>query len=403
MVTRQRLKKVALWLHKQLGIWLGLLMVLLGLTGSALVFMEDLEPLLYPQQLQPGPPITPSPQLSPDHILKTLEQQLSTGRDKILRLYSPTDKYPIYRAVVTTINEAGKSNGDFYFHYISPHDGKYLGTHLAKTHNPNQWHMPLFRLLLGIHTHLMVGHYGELLIGIVGLFFLLTLLLGYYLWWPNRRQRSASRSSIFAINTNKGSARLLYDLHRQVGFFMGFLLLIACVSGIYLTYPKQSKTITRLLLPYEHTQQTLRQHTITDTGPEQSLSTLLAYVKQRHPDGYNIRYYLQDRDKKKITIALSLPGAINRSEGKTQYHFNSITAEPFGYSHPHTQPAGNQLINWMFPLHNGEAFGLASKILLFITGFTPLLLYITSLLLWYKKWQRQTQRGPWAFVRFLLT
>jgi uncharacterized iron-regulated membrane protein len=42
-------------------------------------------------------------------------------------------------------------------------------------------------------------------------------------------------------------------------------------------------------------------------------------------------------------------------------------------------------LSWLFPLHNGEAFGLTGRWIMFFAGFTPLLLYVTALRMWWLK------------------
>jgi uncharacterized iron-regulated membrane protein len=47
--------------------------------------------------------------------------------------------------------------------------------------------------------------------------------------------------------------------------------------------------------------------------------------------------------------------------------------------------AGERLIEWLFPLHCGEAFGLPGRALVALTGLAPLALYVTGFLRWRQK------------------
>ena len=53
--------------------------------------------------------------------------------------------------------------------------------------------------------------------------------------------------------------------------------------------------------------------------------------------------------------------------------------------------AGDKILNWLHPLHNGEVFGLTGRIIVFISGFVPLILFVTGLLRWQQK-RRAKQR-----------
>jgi uncharacterized iron-regulated membrane protein len=52
-------------------------------------------------------------------------------------------------------------------------------------------------------------------------------------------------------------------------------------------------------------------------------------------------------------------------------------------------PAGEAFLHWQFPLHNGEAFGLPGRLLVFVAGLMPLVLACTGALIW---WQRRRGR-----------
>ena len=48
-------------------------------------------------------------------------------------------------------------------------------------------------------------------------------------------------------------------------------------------------------------------------------------------------------------------------------------------------PAGDRLIAWLFPLHSGEALGLAGRIAWTVFGVAPALLFVTGTWLWWKR------------------
>jgi uncharacterized iron-regulated membrane protein len=51
--------------------------------------------------------------------------------------------------------------------------------------------------------------------------------------------------------------------------------------------------------------------------------------------------------------------------------------------------AGNALLAWLHPLHNGEAFGLIGQWLTVAAGLLPLLLFVTGLMRWRHKARRR--------------
>jgi uncharacterized iron-regulated membrane protein len=51
-------------------------------------------------------------------------------------------------------------------------------------------------------------------------------------------------------------------------------------------------------------------------------------------------------------------------------------------------PAGEVVLHWQFPLHNGEALGLPGRLVVF-GAVTPLLLAVTGTLIWRRKRRRR--------------
>lgn len=47
--------------------------------------------------------------------------------------------------------------------------------------------------------------------------------------------------------------------------------------------------------------------------------------------------------------------------------------------------AGDKFLEWQFPLHTGEAFGLRGRILVCIAGFVPSVLYAKVFIRWRQK------------------
>ncbi|MBM3625505.1 MAG: PepSY domain-containing protein, partial [Alphaproteobacteria bacterium] len=47
--------------------------------------------------------------------------------------------------------------------------------------------------------------------------------------------------------------------------------------------------------------------------------------------------------------------------------------------------AGEKFLEWLFPLHSGEAFGAIGRSVVLAIGLTPLVLYVTGFLRWRQK------------------
>ena len=53
------------------------------------------------------------------------------------------------------------------------------------------------------------------------------------------------------------------------------------------------------------------------------------------------------------------------------------------------ESGGDTILNWLHPLHGGEAFGMAGRLLAFVAGLVPAALFVTGLLRWTRRRQRR--------------
>ncbi len=385
------IKQILFWLHKQAGLWLALFFVILGLTGSALVFMRDIEPVIHADTLLPQKPATYEA-TNADTALAAFKSQDLAKNFRVLRLYLPSNKDNVFRIV--TVNTTKEGRGDFYFHYISPYDATYLGEHLVKTNNVSRWSMPIMRLLLQVHIQLMSGYYGGLLMGMIGLAFFTTSLLGFYLWLPK------NWSKAFTISWRSNLTRLMLDLHKQIGFWAGIVLLLITFTGIYHAFPDQFEKVTMRLLPSNKSEDVVA--TVSVDEPS-SIQSYVDYVGNVYPDAQNMQIFLQNYNKGEIELRVSQPGEINVTEGKTSLAFDVTTGALIRHQRPETTPTAKRFINWMLPLHNGEAFGLLGRIIFAFVGLMPLVLFITGFYVFYKKYRAKSQKGVFSFILAVLS
>jgi uncharacterized iron-regulated membrane protein len=54
-------------------------------------------------------------------------------------------------------------------------------------------------------------------------------------------------------------------------------------------------------------------------------------------------------------------------------------------------PAGDRLLSWLFPLHSGEALGLAGRVAWTGFGLAPMLPFATGLWLWLRRRRRAAE------------
>src|SRR5262245_1202706 len=73
------LRKVAVWGHRYIGLFMTVFLVVAGLTGSLLAFYHELDELLSPGLYQVQPPAAGVRPLDPFELREALQRQLPPG------------------------------------------------------------------------------------------------------------------------------------------------------------------------------------------------------------------------------------------------------------------------------------------------------------------------------------
>ncbi len=69
--------------------------------------------------------------------------------------------------------------------------------------------------MLDLHTHLKLDRFGWNTVGLLGVLLLISCVTGLYLWWPGLK----ALSKTFKLRHQSGMMWLAFDLHRLIGLF----------------------------------------------------------------------------------------------------------------------------------------------------------------------------------------
>jgi uncharacterized iron-regulated membrane protein len=210
------LRKAAFQVHLWLGLGLGLYIVVLCLTGSALVFRDELQEAF----------ATEVPDVAQDAVPLEAEAMRAAVADaypgfEIVRI---GDRFSLRRPFVEAWVERGDER---YERFFSPYTGADLGD--AQT--------PGLRAILWtarLHDELLLGFGGRFYNGLGSLLVTVLCLTGAIVWWPGVQRWKRS----LALRRGTSTPRLLWDLHSAAGAWFFWILLIWAVSGFYLGVPQ---------------------------------------------------------------------------------------------------------------------------------------------------------------------
>lgn len=371
LTTNRRIQWRKVWLgfHLYLGLSLGLIFVLAGLTGSLLVFYVEIDELINPSLQISATQAQQQPQ-SYEAVFQAIHQA-HPERSEAWRLEMPRNKQAMLMArYYKPVETVGLSFAPLIT-WVNPYNAEVVSSRF--------WGEFVMTWLFDLHYALLLDDTGKILMGIVGLLLLIPLLTGIYLWWP----ASGKLRQAFSIKRGASKPRFIFDLHKTNGIYSLLILLLLLVSGVILELPTVFKPAVNYLSPLYLAQAnrspyqtgyariTLDQavNIATALYPE----AILRWIES--PDGQNGSY----------RIMLYQQGEASFRFPKTTVWINQYNGAVLSTRNPRQEKLGNTFMNWLHPLHNGEIAGMSGRLLVFISGFIPAILYATGVIRWLQK------------------
>lgn len=380
-----------LWLRKaffQIHLWAGILLALyviaIGISGSILVFQEELSPR----------PHISVPQLDLRHCTpQQIEQNIALANRTYPGLETylvdcPDEANPLFALTLRKPgSESTKHPPNPLTVYIHPLTGAIVG----QADLDASW----LHWVEDFHIYLLSGRTGEMWNGIGAAVLLLLALTGIVLWWPgiNRWRRA------LLLDLRRGWKRINWDLHSVIGAWTILFTLIWATTGIYFAWPKLATSAINHISPI-----------VTASYPAQQLASLSTSVK---PNGATFQLSDVLHQAQQISPDAAFEGCFFGSGPHAMFtvymahrRIGDFTNTDFIYfdqasgQHLYTWRRGQNITlgDWLLwiavPLHFGTSWGLAFKTLWALVGLALPLLAITGLLMYWnrylRKWRRST-------------
>lgn len=208
------LRRAILQIHLWCGLAVGLYILVISVTGSALVYWNELYIAA-----------TPEPIISTGSGPRLTDDQLSAAA---------RHRYPGYRVVrlgrppnLDQAVDIGLERGNQIKHRLfDPRSGSDLGDAVQAS-------MRVVSTVLDLHDNLLAGQTGRTVNGIGAFTALALIITGAVIWWPGSKTWRRS----LTLHRGVGWKRLNWHLHSMIGFWsLGFTVLFG-LSGIYLCFP----------------------------------------------------------------------------------------------------------------------------------------------------------------------
>ncbi|QPJ66303.1 MAG: PepSY domain-containing protein [Candidatus Nitrohelix vancouverensis] len=337
-----------------------------GLTGSALVFYQDIDEFLNPGLLK----VEPGEDHLPLSEITLAAQKAAPVEAKPSRLYLPRHPQMPIKVRFSLSRDGEKVLLDVM---VNPYTAEALGQ--------REWGGYLMSFLYKIHYTLALGDIGESIMGAMGALLIGSIVTGLVLWRPKLR----SFFQAFTFRRSANLTRFIYDLHKTIGAYSSVVLLVIAFSGIYMIFPQYVKPLVGMALSVSEPSPFKQSAVGNNETPRVNVDEVETIARDTFPQAELQRIFFPASADSPYRVIMRQPGEIRKTSGNVQLWISTYDGDILKIQEPQSMPGGDAFLSWMFPLHNGEAFGLPGRILVFLTGFVPITLYATGLWVWWRK------------------
>lgn len=371
-------KKLFLWLHQWLGLFTGVVIVTVSLSGCLYVFSDELKEFIYKDRLFVKEPTS---EVLPLSVLQKHTQQALGPAYKITRceIYPDRKRSWIFRASQTDPSAIGYWNYYKYYYrvYVNPYNGKVI--HIEDSKNE------FFQLVLNLHMNLLLGdRIGSSFVGYSVLAFIFILISGLVLWWPKGWDRKKRKRS-FRVKWNASSKRLNYDLHNVLGFYILIPIFIIALTGLVFSFKWVDESLQYTFNGGTSTsKRVIPKSAPANLGNEdKALDRAVCTVLQAHPDADLLSIRFRPGETTPIDIQTRL--LKSRTHIFVWYYFDRQKGDLLMKYSNRDLKGGEKVRSMNYDMHVGSIGGTGTKILAFGASLICASLPITGFFIWYNK------------------
>lgn len=366
-MPRFRIRKQTIWrAHSILGLVAGLGLLVIGLSGSILMFSKEIDTLLRPEDVRVDHNRA-KPRLPFDELLGKVANALP-GHTLTGWALHPDDPGASDQVWMQRDGETER----WLFAHLDPYTGRILSRPSESGDHFTGW-------LLELHYSFFADHAGLLIAGLLAVMLMILGLSGLWLYRD-------FFSNFFRLRWKRSGRILFSDLHKFVGINSVLFNLILGFTGGWWNL---SHLIGHLL---EH-----EQAAIAETGTPlpvsrwSSVDAMLATAGTTIP-GFTTHYLGLPRNEGDSLVLYGQHGGAGPFRG---LYGSSVTFDPVtGAVKEHVNiteaSAWGQIYDSFMPLHYGTFGGWPIRILWSFGGLAPGILAISGFLIW----RSRRRKGP---------
>lgn len=359
---------------------MGLLLSIYGLTGSILVFHAEIDEWLNADMRTVSRSENQAVYRPLAEIFAAGRAAMPTQAKLTFGTYPRTDTAAFAQNYSVPTARGVTENWQVY---VDPYTARVTGRRLMD--RSDRW-LPFtfIGFIFQLHYALLLPQgISNVVVGGSAALLIISVLTGLIVWWPlTGKWRQA-----LTLKRNASLVRFNYDLHKTAGFYTTLVMLPVLFSGIYLVLPHNVAPVLELFSPVTY------RYWFRSTPKQQpsiSMADAVNRARQLYPKGRpHWIYGIYGADEAAATYTVCLDN-VDRPGSWLQrvcVVMDRYTGGILDIDDPALPSAtgGEIFTHWQWPLHSGQGFGMAGRILVCLTGLACPVIFITGVIRWLQK------------------
>ena len=347
-------------LHRWCGGILGLVLFILGLSGTVLLHKEEWIMLPHANDTKVEDPIK----------IASLTANLLSKSPQTKRITFPTDRFGLV--------QMGSAAGSGAY---ATQAGNIIDRWDSQWERPELW-------LIDLHHHLFAGQSGQTVIKIAGLAVVMFSITGTVLWWQTRR---TFQLRLFPARMTRSS---ILRHHRDLGVVATPLLLISALTGTMMI----SRPLATIILSPFSSPTAFKQDLAPPKYVGGKLSPTLDWAAvvmksyRTYPDAQLRELSLPTSYGELIAVNMK-QNAEWPPNGNIILWFDASSGQVVDHRGASKMATGTQLFNMAYPVHAAKVGGLLYRLVMTLCGVAMTLLGSFAVWsFWFKRTERWTKQ-----------
>jgi len=351
-------------LHLWTGLAAAVVLLVLGTSGSILEWAPELDRV-----------IAVGPQ---DHVLpiSTLIESVHRAAPgaRIQQLLFAKRAWEPYIFIVSD----PVSNSSRHIFAVNPYTGTAFQTEGADGRSSFMFNVRR------LHTSLMAGKPGALVINCANLFAIFLALTGILLWWPRKIWKFTRGASWWRIN---------FDLHNIAGLYSMLFVLVIAGTGAMIHWRQVGNFLVKLAHQQGSRPGSIRSKPAPPLAEALTLEQVLARADQILPGRRTSAVAMGSRPSDSVLVVRAR-SADSASTLKPQIFcsIDQYTGELLAVDDPSTRPWALRLTSSVGSIHEGFYFGLPGRIIASFSSTAIPVSAITGFVIWWRRKMNERRR-----------